>query len=160
MTKPSNAVDELRASDPHDDGESEGVQRWMDGSIERLLTVWARCGDRYARRLSDFDHPGDPLDDLLTLAARRVVPLPAPRRRGLPREGLSAAALAMCHLTRPDRRVLRGALAGAELTGPQLDHSAAAMWRLMERVRAARRRHDGPPAGVLGDGSEKSTGLS
>ncbi|MFT7464614.1 MAG: hypothetical protein ACI9EF_002970, partial [Pseudohongiellaceae bacterium] len=157
MNIKTTATDEF----PFDeDSEREAVQHWLDGSVERLLAVWALRGERYSRRLAEFDHPGDALDDLLTLAARRVVPLPAPRRRGLPREGLSPAVLALCQLARPDRQALRSALDGLDLDDPQRDHSAAAMWRLLERVRAARRRNDAPPSQNPGGDSEDRNRLS
>jgi predicted Fe-S protein YdhL (DUF1289 family) len=129
---------------------------WVAASERRLREVWERCGERYARRLARDHQLSDPVEDILTLAARRVVPLPAPRRRGLSREGLTPVAVAFCRLVRPDRRALRTALAakGAPLDEPMLAHATAAMWRLAEDVRATRRRNDAPPAGFSEESSE------
>lgn len=156
------ATPETAAADQLSDetAERQAAQQWIEAGVERLLSVWERSGERYARRLLELDHPGDPLDDLLTLAARRVVPLPAPRRRGLPRTGLAPATVALCRLARPDRRALRGALDGRDLDEAQRDHAAAAMWRLVERVRAARRWNDAPPAKTPGDSSEGTARIS
>ena len=146
----------MRIDSEQEHDELREARLWIEAGERRLREVWERTGERYARRLLRQHQLADPVDDILTLAARRVVPLPAPRRRGLSREGLAPAAVAFCRLVRADRGALRMALAGAQLDEPVLDHATAAMWRLTMDVRAARRRNDAPPAGLSETASEQS----
>jgi len=90
-------------------------------------------GRRYARRLSALDRLGDPLETVLTLAARRAVPLSSRAlRRPLPCEGLAPLARAFNGLACADRY----ALIRLDLLGPgrgaRGEHLASALGRLVQ----------------------------
>lgn len=123
----------------------EDPQTWLHGAVARLGAVWHERGAAYRRHLARQALPADPLEDVLTLAARRELPLEPPRHRLLPRRGLCPRARALSRLVRPDRLVLRQALAGELDEDSRLDHAAAALLRLALNERAARRRTDAPP---------------
>ncbi len=117
---------------------------WVRAALEACLEQWLATGPRYARRLQRHGRLRDAADDVLALAARRVVPLRRAVLRPLPNEGLPPLARAFNGLDCADRRVL---LAGAlEPPPPGVDrrslaeHRASALQRLVEGA--------GRPAGL------------
>jgi hypothetical protein len=130
---------------------------WTRAALEACLQQWLVAGARYARRLRRQDRLRDAADDVLALAARRVLPLRRAVLRPLPDEALDPLALAFNRLDHADRRVLL-ACAAREPPPPGLDarplaeHRASALQRLVECAArpAARTRHRPPPR--VGDG--------
>jgi len=129
---------------------------WLRAALEACLQRWLVAGARYARRLRRHDLLRDAADDVLALAARRVLPLRRAVLRPLPDEGLARLALAFNRLDRADRRVLLAGVA-REPPPPGLDarslaeHRASALQRLVEcAARPAGKHHRPPPR--LGDG--------
>ena len=125
---------------------------WTRSAVEACLQCWLRDGARYARRLAARELLRDAADDLLVLAARRVVPLRRAVLRPLPDDGLHPLAAAFNRLDRADRHVLlawdaREPPAGVDRRA-LAEHRASALQRLLER---AHRRHHRPPPGA-GDG--------
>jgi len=119
----------------------EGItdpRRWAQLAIEEGLGAWRRCGERYAARLVAQAQLRDPLEDVLTLAARRVLPLPRRVLRPLPRgatgASVEAPAAAFARLATADRRVLLRWRGGAVAGGAAAEHLAAALLRFAEAV--------------------------
>jgi len=122
-------------------GETKDAGLWVRRALEGSLAAWSRVGLRYARRLAALDRLGDPLDAVLSLAARRSVPLPGRAvRRPLPCDGLAPLARAFNRLACADRY----ALIRLDLLGPgrgaRGEHLASALGRLV-----AATKDDRPP---------------
>ena len=120
---------------------------WTRAAVEACLQCWLRDGARYARRLAARELVRDAADDLLALAARRVVPLRRRVLRPLPDEGQVPLAVAFNRLDRADRHALLGDVARGVDPRALAEHRASALQRLVER---ARERHRPPPG--AGDG--------
>jgi hypothetical protein len=122
---------------------AERDRRWVDRTVGSVVGKARALGPAYAARLGAQALPFDPLDDLLTLAARRVVPLGRRLRRRLPRDGAPVEARAFAALLEADRRVLLDPEAAQDPA--RLDHAAAALERLARNARSARRRGGDAP---------------
>lgn len=118
-------------------------ERWAAAAIAQLLEVWRRRGRSYARRLERQHRIRDAARDLLTLAARRVLPLQRPLTRLLPPEVPDVERRAFGALAAVDRAVL---LRREQARGPaERAHLAAACLRLTLKAQAVRRQADAPP---------------
>jgi hypothetical protein len=116
---------------------------WARAAIAECLEVWNRVGARYARRLRERDRLREPADDVLTLAARRIAPLPTPRLRPLPVEHLDPLARAFNALPAADRYALRRLRMLAGVRGARAAHLASALDRLVAAHRRDRTLHAG-----------------
>ena len=106
---------------------------WSRRAVDRCLEAWIRLGRRYARRLDSSDHVRDASGDVLTLAARREVPLDSVVRlllRPLPGGQRDPVALAFNRLDQADRYVLRRLDELGPVSGSRTDHLASALERL------------------------------
>jgi len=137
---------------------------WVARALAGLHAVLERDMVRYARHLERQHRLDDPRDAVLTLAARRLLPLGRSVQRALPpvgcasgrrasRAGPSAArerdatlVLGFRELTLADRRLLLGAGDARELRPDDREHLAAAWLRLTKKAQAARREVGAPPA--------------
>lgn len=128
------------ASDPVDDA------LWIERSVRQLMAVYLRCGPRYARRLEQVRRARDPAGDVLTLAARRMLPLARPVKRVLPSTDLPIEARAQLRLTLADRDVLWQWHRREDLGKAQCLHLVAAVQRLTEHAQAVRKESRAPPA--------------
>ncbi|MHC4845298.1 MAG: hypothetical protein ACYTCU_03955 [Planctomycetota bacterium] len=122
-----------------DAGRDEHAAAWARRALDASVAAWSRVGRRYARRLAALDRLGDPLDAVLTLAARRAVPLPGRGpQRPLPCDGLLPLARAFNGLACADRY----ALIRLDLLGPgrgaRGEHLASALARLVQATTADR----------------------
>lgn len=125
------------------------VERWVQRAVESLLDLWRRRGPAYARRLERAHRFRDPADDVLALGARRLLPLHQPVRRPLPSGALGLEERAWQRLAPADRAVLwRWRPDVAEHPGQRLAR-AAALQRLTQTSRAARRSPGAPPVESL-----------
>ena len=128
---------------------------WARAAIAECLEVWNRVGARYARRLRERDRLREPADDVLTLVARRIAPLPTPRLRPLPVDHLDPLARAFNALPAADRYALRRLRMLAGVRGARAAHLASALDRLVAAYRRDRLLHardarhapDGTPEG-------------
>ena len=116
---------------------------WAQAAIASCLEVWTRVGARYARRLRERDRLREPVVDVLTLAARRIAPLPTPRLRPLPAEHLDPLARAFNALPAADRYALRRLRMLAGVRGARAAHLASALDRLVAAHRRDRTLHAG-----------------
>ena len=112
-------------------------REWVRHATEACLQHWLEAGARYERHLQRGVLQRDGADDLLALAARRVLPLPRRVVRPLPDERLPALAQAFNRLDRADRRALLALASGGP--GPPgadlrvvLEHRASAVQRLVD----------------------------
>jgi hypothetical protein len=122
-------------------GTLQAPEAWVADAVERCIELGRRGAPRYARHLRHTHRSRDPVDDMLALAARRIVPLPRRVLRPLPGATLCAAARAFNALDRADRRALGARLAGAAVEQEGLapaqwqaqgEHLASALARLVE----------------------------
>ena len=166
-------------------GIPEQDRRWLTRALGSCLEVARRLAPAYGRRLLRQHLPVAAHEDLLTLAARRVLPLRRPIQRRLPRSGMTERARAFAALVPADRRVLLDVLGGEPgRAGPgrsdstaggeasseasrdgriavgsgaeRLEHAAAALERLARNVRSARRHGGGAPIGATGQSTNSS----
>jgi hypothetical protein len=110
---------------------------WSRRAIDHCLEAWIRLGRRYARRLDSSDRVRDASGDVLTLAARREVPLDSVVRlllRPLPGGQRDPVALAFNRLDQADRYVLRRLDELGPVSGSRTDHLASALERLAEAL--------------------------
>ena len=131
---------------PDDAGDPADVAVWIERSVRQLMAVSLRCGPRYARRLEQVRRARDPTSDLLTLAARRLLPLARPVKRVLPSSDLPIEARAQLRLTLADRDVLWQWHRRDELGKAERLHLLAAVQRLAEHAQAVRKESCAPPA--------------
>jgi hypothetical protein len=108
----------------------EEANAWSRAAVEECLLVWERIGLRFARRLRDRDRVRDAVEDVMTLAARRLVALRRRVVRPLPCEGLEPIELAFNTLDPADRYALSRLtlLSGGRARG---EHLASALSRLL-----------------------------
>ena len=108
----------------------ENPEAWAAAAANECLRVWERCGRRFERRVHACDRVRDAVEDVITLAARRAVPLRRPVLRPLPSAGLSPLELAFNTLDPADRYALSrlSLLAGGRARG---EHLASAIARLI-----------------------------
>jgi len=133
-------------------GESD--EEWLRLAREALAEVWSRRGARFAERLERHRLLRDPAEDLMTLAARRLLPVPGAIVRPLPCQTLERRSRAFCRLARADRILLWpwSETWVADLSvAARREHLVAAWSRLAHNAKTARRLADAPP---LGPGSE------
>jgi hypothetical protein len=147
-------VVDARATERSDLRPEERAAAWTERAVAASLDIWSRAGRRYARRLMALDQLGDALEVMLTLAARRVVPLTGTAarvvegrdregwalRRPLPNATMAPIARAFNSLAGADRY----ALIRLDLLGPGLgargEHLASALGRLVDAT-----KDDRPP---------------
>jgi hypothetical protein len=118
----------------------EEPMAWRRVAVEACLETWLFGASRYERRLARRVLMRDPAEDLLALAARRVLPLPRRIVRPLPDEG-PGQELVFNRLEGADRRTLLAWAAGwPELRGvdPRAlgEHRASALQRLLDGLLA------------------------
>ncbi|MHC5211937.1 MAG: hypothetical protein ACYTG2_14550 [Planctomycetota bacterium] len=116
----------------------EEAAAWAQAAVRECAQVWDRVGARYARRLAAQDRVRDVGTDVMTLAARRLLPLPRRVHRPLPDEHLSAVARAFNRLAAPDRYVLARLDVLGRLQGARAEHLASALERLVLACRSPR----------------------
>ncbi len=122
-------------------GRRSAAQRWVEQALAECRTVWSRVGRRYARRLVESDRRRDAVGDVLTLAARRVAPLPRRVVRPLPETDLGPLERAFNRLDPADRWALSRLDRLGAVRGVRAEHLATALQRLVE----AARENDRPP---------------
>ena len=108
----------------------EDPEAWARAAVDQCLLVWERTGRRFERRVLACDRVRDAVEDVMTLAARRVVPLRRRVLRPLPCDGLSPLELAFNTLDPADRYALvrLALLSGGRARG---EHLASALARLI-----------------------------
>jgi hypothetical protein len=127
---------------PSEEALLEEAERWRRRALACLLVTWRRRGAAHARRLERAHRLRDPATDVLTLAARRCLPLPWPIRRLLPRAVSDVGVRAFGALCSADRAALwRRADAGPQ----EAQARAAALLRLALNAQAVRRETGAPP---------------
>lgn len=108
---------------------------WFVEARRACLSTWTRVGRRYERRLAMQHLVRSAEDDVLALAARRVVPQERVVQRPLPVDELPRVARAFNGLDAADRAVLRSSARLSPVPGPRAEHAASALVRLMARLR-------------------------
>lgn len=136
--------DELDGDELDDESDDE-IRLWIERAEAELLEAWVRSGPRYARRLEHTARIRDPARDVLTLAARRALPLPRRLKRPLPSVDLPVEARAFLRLVVADRRVLWGWEQRHGYGKAQYLHLLDAVHRLTKRAQAVRRESRAPP---------------
>jgi len=125
---------------------ADDLERWVQRAVAELLDLWRRRGVAYARRLERAHRFREPADDVLALGARRLLPLEQPVRRPLPSAALALEERAWQRLAPADRAMLWDWRDGEAHPGRRLAR-AAALQRLTQTSRAARRMAGTPPVG-------------
>jgi hypothetical protein len=124
----------------HADGgrDVEDAGAWARTAVARCEQVWGRMCARYARRLAAQDRVRDARADVMTLAARRLLPLARRVLRSLPDDALVPAARAFNRLAPPDRYALSRLDLLGRLRGARAEHLASAFERLVHACRSVR----------------------
>lgn len=132
---------------PHPGSVREDARAWTHAALRRCEQTWGRVGRRYARRVAGQDRVRDAGADVMTLAARRELPLVRRVLRPLPEEQLPPVVRAFNRLAAPDRYVLARLDVLGRLDGARAEHVASALERLVRACRGSRVPHarSGPP---------------
>ncbi len=119
---------------------SADADHWLAEARRLCRATWIRVGRRYARRLALQHLVRSAEDDVITLAARRLVPQARLVQRPLAMPRLGRGARAFNTLDVVDRAILRGVTHVDPRPGPRAEHAASALLRLVREHARHRER--------------------